>query len=111
MKRYPEYKESEFQWIGQIPAHWETKPVWMMFRLGRGRVISNEEIGDNPGSIPFIRHRQRTTESWAILIPMTSTVTILRGQLTALKQEPCSTEQENSTVPTFVERFHRAAKM
>ena len=52
MTRYPDYKESEFQWIGQIPAHWDTKPVWMMFHLGRGRVISNEEIADNSGQYP-----------------------------------------------------------
>ena len=52
MKRYPEYKESGVEWIGEIPAHWETKAVWMMFRLGRGRVISNEEIGTNPGQYP-----------------------------------------------------------
>ena len=51
-RHYPEYKETEFAWIGQIPVHWETKPVWMMFHLGRGRVISNEEIGDNPGQYP-----------------------------------------------------------
>ena len=52
MKRYPEYKESGLEWVGEIPAHWETKAVWMMFHLGRGRVISNEEIGTNPGQYP-----------------------------------------------------------
>ena len=52
MTHYPGYKQTEFAWIGQIPAHWATKPVWMMFRLGRGRVISNEEIGDKPGPYP-----------------------------------------------------------
>ena len=52
MKRYPQYKESGLEWIEEIPAHWETKAVWMMFRLGRGRVISNEEIGTNPGQYP-----------------------------------------------------------
>ena len=25
MKRYPEYKESGVEWIGEIPAHWEVK--------------------------------------------------------------------------------------
>ena len=52
MKRYPEYKASGVEWIGEMPAHWETKAVWMMFRLGRGRVISNEEMGDHPGQYP-----------------------------------------------------------
>ena len=52
MRRYPEYKESGVEWIGEIPGHWETKAVWMMFRLGRGRVISNEDMGNNPGQYP-----------------------------------------------------------
>ena len=50
--RYPEYKESDVEWIGEIPTHWETKAIWMMFHLGRGRVISNEEIVTNPGQYP-----------------------------------------------------------
>ena len=52
MRRYSEYKESGVEWIGKIPKHWETKAVWMMFHLGRGRVISNEEIVANPGQYP-----------------------------------------------------------
>ena len=52
MKRYPQYKESGLEGVGEIPAHWETKAVWMMFHLGRGRVISNEEIGNTPGQYP-----------------------------------------------------------
>ena len=52
MRCYPDYKESGLEWVGEIPAPWETKAVWMMFRLGRGRVISNEEIGNNPGQYP-----------------------------------------------------------
>ena len=52
MRRYPEYKESGVEWIGETPAHWETKAVWMIFRLGRGRVISNVEMGANPGQYP-----------------------------------------------------------
>ena len=27
MKRYPEYKESGLEWIGEIPAHWEIKKL------------------------------------------------------------------------------------
>ena len=27
MKRYPEYKESGVDWIGEIPAHWEIKKI------------------------------------------------------------------------------------
>ena len=27
MKRYPEYKDSGIEWIGEIPAHWKTKKI------------------------------------------------------------------------------------
>ena len=67
-RHYPEYKESGVEWIGEIPRHWETKAcLKMMFRLGRGRVIINEEMGTNPGQYPvYSIYKQKTKESWAI---------------------------------------------
>ncbi|OIP41925.1 hypothetical protein AUJ95_02530 [Candidatus Desantisbacteria bacterium CG2_30_40_21] len=52
MKPYPKYKDSGIEWLGEIPEGWEVKPVWMLFRLGRGRVISKEEIYENMGDYP-----------------------------------------------------------
>lgn len=49
---YPIYKDSGIDWLGKIPEGWQTKTVWMLFKLGRGRVISNEEIADHPGEYP-----------------------------------------------------------
>ena len=45
-------KDSGVEWLGEIPAHWGVMPVWALFELGRGRVISHEDIHDNPGSYP-----------------------------------------------------------
>ena len=33
MKRYPEYKESYADWIGEIPAHWTIINTKYLFRL------------------------------------------------------------------------------
>ncbi len=33
MRRYPEYKESGVEWIGEIPAHWEMIHTKYLFRL------------------------------------------------------------------------------
>ena len=33
MKRYPKYKESSAEWIGEIPAHWEMINTKYLFRL------------------------------------------------------------------------------
>ena len=26
-KRYPKYKDSGVEWLGEVPAHWEVKPI------------------------------------------------------------------------------------
>lgn len=41
------YKESGIPWLGKIPKHWEIRRVKHLFEIGRGRVISQEELDDN----------------------------------------------------------------
>jgi|688.fasta_scaffold136858_3 type I restriction enzyme S subunit len=45
-------KDSGVEWLGEVPEHWEVFPIWMLFFLGRGRVISNEDIAASPGDFP-----------------------------------------------------------
>ena len=45
-------KDSGVEWLGEIPAHWDVWPIWTLFELGRGRVISREDIQSNPGPYP-----------------------------------------------------------
>jgi type I restriction enzyme S subunit len=45
-------KDSGIEWLGEVPAHWEIAAVWMLFSLGRGRVISHQDIADNAGTYP-----------------------------------------------------------
>lgn len=44
--------ESGVKWIGAIPEHWKLTKIGRVAVLGRGRVISHEEIGENPGNYP-----------------------------------------------------------
>lgn len=44
--KYPEYKDSEIEWLGKIPSHWNTKRVKDLFEISRGRVISKEIVLD-----------------------------------------------------------------
>ncbi|WP_314339936.1 restriction endonuclease subunit S [Acinetobacter guillouiae] len=30
-KEYPSYKDSGVEWLGEVPEHWEQKPIWSMF--------------------------------------------------------------------------------
>jgi type I restriction enzyme, S subunit len=45
-------KDSGVEWLGEVPEHWEILPIWILFQLGRGRVISHEDIAQNPGDYP-----------------------------------------------------------
>ena len=42
--KYEKYKDSGVEWIGEIPEHWEVTTVKKIFSVGRGRVISTEEV-------------------------------------------------------------------
>ena len=30
MSRYPEYKDSGVEWLGEVPAHWEVAPFYSL---------------------------------------------------------------------------------
>ena len=49
MKQYTKYKTSKFQWIGEVPDHWNEGKIAYYFELGRGRVISELEL--NPDGV------------------------------------------------------------
>lgn len=49
---YPSYKESGVQWLGEMPEEWDISAVWHLFFLGRGRVISHEDIREYSGPYP-----------------------------------------------------------
>ena len=46
-------KETKILWASSIPDHWEERAVWMLFELGRGRVMSHEYIAENEGEYPI----------------------------------------------------------
>lgn len=47
MKKYDSYKDSGIEWIGEIPSHWDITRIKYQYQIGRGRVISNEDLVDN----------------------------------------------------------------
>lgn len=50
-KAYPEYKESGVIGLDRLPFDWSVKKVKHIFNIGRGRVISQEELIDD-GEFP-----------------------------------------------------------
>ena len=43
MKRYPEYKGSGVDWIGEIPSHWNLSMLKYMARLVYGDTLISEK--------------------------------------------------------------------
>lgn len=42
-----DFKKSKFEWFDQIPSHWKESKVSYLFEIGRGRVISAQELTDD----------------------------------------------------------------
>jgi len=41
MKRYPKYKDSGIEWIGEIPEHWEVKPLKYTVKINQDSLPEN----------------------------------------------------------------------
>lgn len=42
--RYPEYKDSGVEWLGEVPAHWGVKPLWTLFRRTKRTGFEGEQL-------------------------------------------------------------------
>ena len=52
---YPEYKESDVEWLGQIPAHWDTLPIKRRFDVQLGKMLQPEPRSLKDELVPYIR--------------------------------------------------------
>lgn len=44
MEPYREYKDSGYDWLGTIPAHWKLKPLWTLYTRGKETGFEDEEL-------------------------------------------------------------------
>ncbi|MBP7468773.1 MAG: restriction endonuclease subunit S [Thauera sp.] len=42
--RYPEYKDSGVEWLGEVPGHWSLRPLWSLFRRTKRTGFENEQL-------------------------------------------------------------------
>jgi|APSaa5957512535_1039671.scaffolds.fasta_scaffold02830_6 type I restriction enzyme, S subunit len=54
MKKYPKMKDSEIEWIGKIPEHWNVKRLKHVTKFSLGLVINPSDYFDEKGNIPII---------------------------------------------------------
>ena len=55
MRRYPEYKESGVEWIGEIPVHFEVKRLKYIADLNMGQSPPSEEYNSDLLGTPFLQ--------------------------------------------------------
>ncbi len=46
MPRYEQMKDSGVEWLGEIPVGWQVRKIKYLFKIGRGRVISQQELDE-----------------------------------------------------------------
>lgn len=44
---YPKYKASGVEWLGNLPEHWEVKPLRSVFKFSKGLTITKEDLQDD----------------------------------------------------------------
>jgi type I restriction enzyme, S subunit len=53
-KRYPAYKDSGIEWLGEIPVNWNVRPVKRIFRVVNGATPASGESTFWDGDIPWV---------------------------------------------------------
>lgn len=44
LPRYESYKDSEIEWLGEVPEHWNAKPLWTLFRRTKRTGHEGEQL-------------------------------------------------------------------
>lgn len=52
---YPAYKPSGVEWVGEIPAHWETHLVKRHFQIDLGKMLDSSKQPEEGTSKPYLR--------------------------------------------------------
>lgn len=90
-------KESGIEWLGDVPAHWEVKPLKYLVTLTSGGTPSKENLAYWDGDVPWASSKDlKPSELWdtqdhitqkalddgaAVLVPTGSILTVVRGMI------------------------------
>jgi len=51
--RYPKYKDSGVEWLGEVPEHWETPPLYLRYEAVLGKMLDEKRITESLTAIMF----------------------------------------------------------
>ena len=52
---YPKYKPSGVEWLGDVPEHWEVRPLKYSAALTMGQSPPGNAVHDSPAGLPFLQ--------------------------------------------------------
>ncbi|MGQ4659872.1 restriction endonuclease subunit S [Lysobacter sp. F6437] len=55
LPRYPEYKDSGVDWLGNVPAHWDVAPLKRGFDVRLGKMLQPARSGGDDLLAPYLR--------------------------------------------------------
>ena len=110
--RYPEYKDSGVEWLGEVPGHWTVTPLKYVARFRSGGTPSKDRHAYWEGSIPWASSKDMKSEALsetidhitelaieegaAALLPAGTVVVVVRGMILARAFPVALTEAEIS---------------
>jgi type I restriction enzyme, S subunit len=54
-RRYPDYKDSGVEWLGEIPAHWEVRRAKQVAGVNMGQSPHSQLYNENGDGLPFLQ--------------------------------------------------------
>ena len=49
-RRYPDYRDSGVEWLGEVPAHWDIAPVYARYKVALGKMLDAKRVtGESSG--------------------------------------------------------------
>jgi len=54
-KPYPAYKDSGVPWLGQVPEHWEVKPVKRRYAIQLGKMLQTRPNNPDDVEVPYLK--------------------------------------------------------
>ncbi|WP_411837295.1 restriction endonuclease subunit S [Paracoccus sp. ME4] len=54
-RRYPAYRESGVEWLGEVPEGWDVVSVKRAFNITLGKMLQNEQRSDDDFKAPYLR--------------------------------------------------------
>lgn len=79
VRRYDSYRDSGAEWLGEVPSHWEVRPLRYLAKFVSGGTPSKEKLEYWDGEIPWASAKDLKTDVISDTIDRLSEVVIKEG--------------------------------